>query len=92
MYASVRVYESGELADYLADRQAEVREVIGGIDGFRAYHLIKTGEGTVSISVFDDEDAAAESNAAAAAWLKENPPDFPLSAPRIYSGEVVIDQ
>ena len=91
MYASVRVYENSELADYLGEHEGEVLEVIGGIAGFSAYHLIKTAEGTVSVSVFDNEDAAAESNTAAAAWLKGNPPNFALSAPRVYAGEVVIN-
>ena len=91
MYASVRVYENGALANYLAEHKGEVLDVIGGIAGFKAYHLIKTGEGTVSVSVFDNEDAATESNTAAAAWLSDNPPAFALSPPRVYAGEVVID-
>ena len=91
VYASVRVYENGDLADYLAEHKTEVLDVIGAITGFKAYHLIKTGDGTVSVSVFDTEDAAKESNAKAAAWLKDNPPDFTLPAPRVYAGEVVIE-
>lgn len=91
MYASVRVYENGDLAEYLTEHTAEVLDVIRTIAGFKAYHVIKTDEGTVSVSVFDSEDAAAESNAKAAAWLKDNPPDFTLTAPHVYAGEVVID-
>ena len=91
VYASVRVYDNGDLADYLAEHRSEVLDVIGAIAGFKAYHLIKTGEGTVSVSVFDSEDAAAESTAKAAAWLKDNPPDFELSAPRVFAGEVVVE-
>jgi hypothetical protein len=84
------VYEDTGLADYLTEHTGEVLDVIGGIAGFRAYHVIRTDDGTVSVSVFDSEAAAAESNAKAAAWLKDNPPDFELAAPRVYAGEVVI--
>jgi hypothetical protein len=31
--------------------------VLGGINGFRAYYLLKTGDGATSISVFDDPRA-----------------------------------
>jgi hypothetical protein len=86
------VYESSELADYLSEHEGEVLEVIGAIAGFKAYHLIKTGEGTISVSVFDGEESAAESANAAAAWLRENPPSFELAPPQVHAGEVVIDK
>jgi len=92
MYASVRTYTGNrDLADTLAERAAEIRQVIGGIDGFSAYHLLKTGEGTTSISVFDDQAGADESNRAAAAWLAENLPDVNVAAPQVTAGEVVLD-
>ena len=35
MYAVIRAYTGNSgLADALAEREAEIREVIGGIDGF----------------------------------------------------------
>jgi hypothetical protein len=92
VYASIRTYAgNSDLADALAARADEIREVIGGINGFKAYHLVKTGDGTTSISVFDDEAGAEESNRAAAAWLAENLPDLKVASPQVTSGETVVD-
>jgi hypothetical protein len=59
MYASVRTYAGNrDLADTLAAREDDVRQVVGGINGFRAYYLLKSGDGTTTISVFDDQPGA----------------------------------
>ena len=91
MYATVRTYSaSPDLADALVSNEAEVKSLITGIDGFKAYYLIRTADGAVSISVSDNEAGASESTAAAANWLRENLPQLGGSAPQISSGEVVI--
>jgi hypothetical protein len=56
----------------------------------RAYYLIKTADGAVSISVFDDEAGSEESTAAAAAYVRENLPDYAGSPPQVSSGEVLV--
>lgn len=91
MYATVRHYSGAALADALVENEGEVRRLITGIDGFHAYSLIRTTGGeTVSISVYEDEAGAEESNRLAANWLSENLPDLSVSAPQILEGEVVI--
>ena len=92
MYATIRNYagESG-MADALVENESEVRGIITGIDGFRAYYLIKTADGCASISVFDDESGASESTRAAGEWVRENLPDHAGTPPQVTSGEVVID-
>jgi hypothetical protein len=91
MYASVRTYAGNrDLADTLAEHEDDIRQVVGGIDGFRAYYLLKAGDGTTSISVFEDQAGAEESNRAAAAWLAENLPDLDIAAPQVTAGEAVI--
>jgi len=91
MYAVIRAYAgNSELADTLAEREEEVRQLIGGIDGFKAYYLLKLSEGTSTISVFDDQEGAEESSRVAAAWLAENLPDLNVAAPYITAGEVSI--
>ena len=91
MYATVRTYSSSpELADALVAKAAEVKSLITGIDGFKAYYLVRTAEGTVSISVYDSEAGANESNSAAASWIRENLPELGGSAPQVSAGEVVI--
>jgi hypothetical protein len=44
----------------------------------------------VSVSVYDNESGASESNSTAAAWLRENMPDLPGATPEISAGEVVV--
>jgi hypothetical protein len=91
MYASVRTYAGNrDLADTLAEHEDEIREVIRGIDGFKAYYLVKGSDATTSVSVFEDEAGAEESNSAAAAWLAENLPDLGLAPPQVNAGEVLI--
>ena len=91
MYATVRTYSGGtELADALVSREADVKSLLSGIDGFRAYYLVRTADGTVSVSVYDNEEGANESNSAAANWIRENLPDLGASAPQVSSGDVVI--
>jgi heme-degrading monooxygenase HmoA len=92
MYATVRTYAGNrDLADTLAARADEVQQVIRGIDGFRAYYLLKTADGTTTISVFEDASGAEESNRAAAAWLAENLPELEIAPPQVTAGEAVLD-
>ena len=91
VYASVRRYANHpELADTLAARAQEIRELISGISGFNGYYLIRSGNDTVSISVFEDESGANESNQVAKSWIAENLPDLALDPPEIFAGEVLI--
>jgi hypothetical protein len=64
--------------------------VIGGIEGFKAYYLLKLAEGTSTVSVFENHEGAEESSRAAAAWLAENLPDLNVAAPYVTAGEVLI--
>ena len=68
MYTVIRRYSGNtDLADALVESQDDVRRIISGVDGFRAYYLLRNGDGNaISISVFDDQSGAEESNRAAA--------------------------
>lgn len=91
MYATVRNYSSNAgMADALVENESAVRSIVSGIDGFKAYYLVKTAEGAASISVFEDEAGASESTRAAGEWVRENLPQFAGSPPQVTSGEVVI--
>ena len=52
--------------------------------------MLKLAEGTSTVSLFENEQGAEESNRAAAAWLKENLPDMNVEAPYVTAGEVVL--
>jgi hypothetical protein len=92
MHVTIRRYSgSPELADALAARESEVRDIITGIGGFQAYYLIRGADGeATSISAFDSESGAEESNRRAAEWLRENLPDLSVSPPEVTAGEAVI--
>ena len=91
MYAVIRAYAgNSELADTLAEHEGDIRQVIGSINGFKAYYLLKLAEGTSTVSVFEDREGAEESIRAAAAWLAENLPDLNVAAPYVTAGDVLI--
>jgi len=91
MYVTVRKYTTGsEFADALVENESEVRGLITGIEGFHAYYLIRTDDGAVSISVYDDRSGAEESNRQAADWVRENLSHLSVGPPQISAGEVAI--
>jgi heme-degrading monooxygenase HmoA len=92
MYATVRTYSADAgLADGLVQHADEVKRVIGEIEGFRAYYLIRTPDGAVSVSVYDSQAGVDQSISVAAAWIRENLPEYAGSAPQVSAGEVVIN-
>ena len=91
MYAVIRAYAgNSELADTLAQREDDIRQVIARIDGFKAYYLLKLAEGTSTVSVFESKEGAEESSRVAAAWLAENLPDMKIAAPYVTAGDVLV--
>lgn len=90
MHATLRWYPDASLGDALAARADDIRSVIGEVDGFRAYYLVKGDQGTISITVCDDEAGTSASNRVAAEWLRENLPDLSVGAPNIAAGDVLI--
>jgi hypothetical protein len=97
MFATIRRYESTD--------QSRARELVKKVDdglvprlsalpGFAGYYLIEAGDGVFSsISVFDTSDHADESTRVSATWVREEELETVLpNAPKITSGEVVVDK
>jgi len=85
MYASLRHYriEPKNMGE-LITRVPGAMEVIGKLNGFKAYYVVKAGDDTLAtVSVFSDKAAAVLSNQAAAKWVKE-------STPPIFSAEPLM--
>lgn len=57
--------------------------------GLHAYYLIGTDDGAASISVYDDQSGAEESNRQEADWVRDNLSDLSVAPPQI-SAEVAI--
>jgi hypothetical protein len=91
LYATIRSYSGGGgFADALVEREEDIRSVVGSIDGFRAYYLVRTADGVTTISVFDDQAGAEASTSAAAAYVSENLADVSPGAPQVTTGEVAL--
>jgi heme-degrading monooxygenase HmoA len=90
MFATIRVYSGNtDLADALVENESEVKRIISEIDGFQSYYLVRTADGAASMSVYEDEDGAAASDRAAAAWVGENLPELKVAAPQTSAGDVI---
>jgi hypothetical protein len=82
---------SGGLADALIENESTIRDLISGIEGFRAYYFVRgDGDAAASVSVYDDRAGAEELNRLAAEWIAENVPDLSVSAPSVTAGEVAL--
>ena len=79
------------MIDELVTRRKDFEALIRGVEGFRAYYLVKTAERGASISVFDNEAGTTESNKRAAAYIKENLDGVAAGPPEIIEGQSVID-
>ncbi|MDH3375421.1 MAG: hypothetical protein OEQ39_00435 [Gammaproteobacteria bacterium] len=95
MYSSIRRYttnsnDAAAIVDIVP--QSNIAELIRAIPGCVAYYMVNGGEGTVAtVSIFEDQAGADQSNAVAADWVKENIlPSYSMSPPEITAGEVVI--
>jgi hypothetical protein len=91
MHASVVKYTgTPTLADELAKRSRDIESVIRSAKGFKAYYLLKTSDGAVSLTVCQDRAGAEESDKLAATWIKDNLPAVVARPPETWFGEVRI--
>ena len=94
MYASVRRYEN-IAQDTVNEIMKRVTEgfvpIICQAPGFVGYYALDTGDGTVaSITIFESERGASESNQMAAGWVKDNLIELLSSQPQITAGQVLV--
>ena len=89
MYASIRRYKTDSTAEIASRVNQQFLNRISHVAGFLAYYAIDTGDGMItSVSVFETKKGQEESNAVAAAWIKESLPGM-LDLVEITGGEVV---
>ena len=93
MYASIRRYQVDPDSVDEVVRQAEEGfvPIVSGAPGFNAYYLVNAGDGVVaSISLFEDQAGAEESNKLAADWVKDTLAALVTGPPEITAGEVAL--
>jgi hypothetical protein len=87
MHAVIRRYEGVEDTAEVARRAVEeFGPTLNDRPGFQAYWVIAGSDVLATITVFDSEEAAAESTSAAAEWVRENLPELAANPPQITAG------
>ncbi len=95
MYASIRRYKTTQgAASGLARRvNAGFVPIISTAPGFVAYYVVDAGNDVVaSVSIFQDQAGAEESNRMAADWVKENIASLVAGPPEITAGTVAAQK
>ena len=94
MYAAIRYYRTDP--DSIDEVARRVREgfvpIIRETAGFVSYFVLDPGEregAIVSVSVFEDEQSAQESNRKAEEWVSQNLSEL-LMVPEFAAGQVVV--
>jgi len=91
MYAVLRSSsgkEAKEISNFLEQNKAEVEKLLRSIYGFVSYSLVRTDDGTVSVTVFQDKASADEGIRVQRDWIKKNAPD--VGAPVMSQGPVLV--
>ncbi len=92
MYAAIRRYHTDpDSVDEVARRvNEEFVPMISDMQGFVAYFALNAGQGEIgSVSVFEDQQSAEESNRVAEQWVDENLGELLPTPPDFAAGEVV---
>ena len=92
MYATMRQYAGITPANFdtLLSRKADVEALIREVPGFVQYDLVRTADGITSLTVCTDQAGTEASNKQVAAWIGQNLPTWPATAPVISGGEDVV--
>ena len=87
MYASVRHYSTASAQEVIRAADDSFRAIISALPGFHAYYVFDSGNGTAtSISIFETQAQAEESNRKAAEWVKKTIPTLITGVPQIIAG------
>ena len=91
MYAAIRQYHTdpGSIDEVVRRVNEDFVPLISDMQGFVAYFALNAGQGEFgTVSVFEDQDSAEESNRVAEEWVQQNLSSL-LPRPQFAAGEVV---
>lgn len=92
MFISVRSYkvDPANIPEITKRAKEGFIPIIKGSPGFIAYYGVDHGGGSVAtVSIFEDQAGAEESNRRAASWVKENLAGLLDSPPEIITGDIL---
>jgi hypothetical protein len=89
MYTVIRRYEGvKDTAEVVRRATGEFSGMLAEREGFQGYWVVDAGGGVIaSITVFDTQQQAEESTAAAAGWVGENLAELVPNPPEVTAGE-----
>jgi hypothetical protein len=88
----VRIYpDAGPLVAVAREGEAEIRQIMHSVPGFRAYSIVDIGGGILSVTACDDKAGTDASIARAAEFVKTHTPEgVSIAPPQIIEGEGVL--
>ena len=92
MYAAIRQYHTDPASIEEVVRQVNEGFVplISDMEGFVGYFALDAGQGEFgTVSIFEDQSSAEESNRAAEEWVEQNLSELLPTPPNFAAGEVV---
>lgn len=94
MHAVTRTYSgpgAKQLFAELKKNKASVESLLKPVKGLKAYVLIDTGDGGVSVTLCEDKAGIDESVKLAADWIKKNVPNTGVGPPVVKAGVVIAE-
>lgn len=91
MYVAIRRYKikAGSIGELARRAEQGFVPLIRQTPGYVAYYGLETGNDSIcTISVFQDQAGADESNRRAADWVSQNVAEFVQGPPEVTAGEV----
>lgn len=93
MHAVIRSYSGSgatDLIDLISGRKDEVEKILGSIDGFVSWTMIKTEDGGATVTVCQDKAGTDESLRVAREWIEQNASDLNVAPPAVSEGPVAL--
>ena len=95
MFAAIRYYQADppSIEEVVRRVQEDFVPLIRDMRGFVSYFILvpsEREEDIVSVSVFEDQQSAEESNSKAAEWVVQNLDELLRPSPEFASGQVVV--